>query len=615
MVKWVWIGVGAVVVLVAGGMVILMLRLPAIIEQRLVAATRQQAGLELTFAGPLKVHTGGALRVVARGLALEQPSGNNAPLLKVRELSADLTWANVLHGQYLPQNISLIGPVLSLDVDKEGRRNWPKTIALPLGAPPPPGKPRRATRLAINGGRIIYSEDGRNIHQETGITEAVITRTASGKLDLRAALSVGKRKTPLRVAGQFAIAGKRVAFEGVRSKLANTSATWTGSFDLSGDRPVLNLEGETALIDVEEIAGLFGEIAAASEPIPRAVEEAPSDMRITALYDGLVPVLAGADAGERASSSPAQAPAEPAAPAGRAPASSGLASALGAIAGLDIRASLFCQQLRRAGAKIDATVFSLDAKEGLVSLDALQSGAEQRTASATLEIDTTRAVPRYNARVQLADAASGPLSMILTGRRLVTGKASLDLTASGSGLAIDDALRSLGGTSRFTLRDGALHGVDIRKTILSLGAGGGYDPAKRTRFKRLTGAYRIKAGVARSSETARLAGPEVTISSTGRVDIARERVRQRLRIRLRPPPFTLAIPVLLEGAWRRPAIKWDWSAVMRTPNHYAIPRDVLTNAVRPDEATRRAIRSFIESGAGGAGMAPEKQRILRLLVE
>ncbi|HTN28435.1 MAG TPA: AsmA family protein [Burkholderiales bacterium] len=102
------------------------------------------------------------------------------------------------------------------------------------------------------------------------------------------------------------------------------------------------------------------------------------------------------------------------------------------------------------------------------------------------------------------------------------GNVSYDLAMAGPSIAA--LKRSMGGTARVDLRDGAIKGINIAeavndvRSIVGKGAVRANDPSKRTDFSEITASFTIKNGVAHNSDLQGKA-PLFRLTGAGDVDI------------------------------------------------------------------------------------------------
>jgi len=131
-------------------------------------------------------------------------------------------------------------------------------------------------------------------------------------------------------------------------------------------------------------------------------------------------------------------------------------------------------------------------------------------------------------RVALKDALSGiaigPLLRDVAQQDKLEGKGNLSLDVNAAGKSVNAMKRSLGGTAKVDLRDGAIKGIDIaailRKARSALGQqqAQAAATAERTDFSSLTATFNIRNGVAHN-EDLEVKAPLFRIGGRGDIDI------------------------------------------------------------------------------------------------
>ena len=133
---------------------------------------------------------------------------------------------------------------------------------------------------------------------------------------------------------------------------------------------------------------------------------------------------------------------------------------------------------------------------------------------------------RVAVKETLNGIAIGPLVKDLMGRDAVEGRGdvSVDLTAAGP--TVNALKRSLDGTARVALKDGALKGINLtealRKTRAAFGSKSAQqepsDTSKRTDFSAMSASFVIKDGVARNDDLD-VRAPALRVGGAGNIDI------------------------------------------------------------------------------------------------
>lgn len=179
----------------------------------------------------------------------------------------------------------------------------------------------------------------------------------------------------------------------------------------------------------------------------------------------------------------------------------------------------------------------------------------------------------------LNGVAMGPLLAALTGVERVTGEAGI--TANGA-LALssgDPPLASLNAEAEFSIRDGALRGINIARVIRQAVARleGRTPPpdteTPETDFTSFSGRVTVRDGVARS-EDIRLDSPLLRVRGGGRSDLVEQTLALTLDVNIvcsiegqgGDPLESLrgvTIPLQIQGSWNQPRISVDVARVLQ----------------------------------------------------
>ncbi|MGE5267632.1 MAG: AsmA family protein, partial [Deltaproteobacteria bacterium] len=185
----------AIVGLAGAGAAALYLLGPAdLVRDQLVARVKQQTGRDLLIKGATKFSFYPSLGVSMSDVTLSAPPGMEAPpLVTIKTLTASVALRPLLNREVEVEEVRLDEPVLTLQVDRSGRKSWDFASAsgghAPLryaqatdanvatdapAMPPAPGGPAAPRieklslgNLRITRGTVLYSD------QRTGMTETV----------------------------------------------------------------------------------------------------------------------------------------------------------------------------------------------------------------------------------------------------------------------------------------------------------------------------------------------------------------------------------------------------------------------------------------------------------
>jgi AsmA protein len=138
---------------------------------------------------------------------------------------------------------------------------------------------------------------------------------------------------------------------------------------------------------------------------------------------------------------------------------------------------------------------------------------------------------RVALKENLSGVSIGPLVKDLMGRDAVEGKGNVALDLAAAGPTVNAMKKSLAGTARVELKDGALKGINItealRKTRAAFGSKSAQqqptDPAQRTDFSAMSASFVVKDGVARNDDLD-VRAPLIRVGGAGAIDIGNSRL-------------------------------------------------------------------------------------------
>jgi AsmA protein len=406
------------------------------------------------------------------------------------------------------------------------------------------GKPALDARVQLDGGYRIDPAAGRYAFDKLQArVEGTLDRAP---LELRLdvpQLDVGEQVKARKIEAQLKQThGARSidvrlslpAFTGTREALRTTlTVALDGkqagrAFQASGDGNLtLNLVKGNAALDLK------GKVDA-SQYTARVwlAQFAPLSLRFDVAIDAL-------DAARYRSA----APADPKAPAPESPID------LSALRDLDLRGSLKVGSLKAAG--LQATDLSAELKAGGGRLDVSPISAKlyQGTAQGSATLLASSSPPRFALRQTLSGVQLGPLLQDLTGKAPVEGRGRLVLDVTAQGALASALQKSLAGTARVELRDGAVRGFDLGRIVQVISGSGTGSGAEKTEFSQLDASFRIAGGVARSDDLLAVA-PLMRVTGGGDIDIGNERLDFLLKAGITggiPRLQGRTVPVRLKG--------------------------------------------------------------------
>ena len=219
---------------------------------------------------------------------------------------------------------------------------------------------------------------------------------------------------------------------------------------------------------------------------------------------------------------------------------------------------------RKSDDRVDLSGLLGPALRGRIRIGSLQANgvkltdvaADLRLASGTLELSphsarlyggTLSGALSANARANQVSAKEnvqgvqvGPLMRDLAKRDILEGRGDVLIDVSGSGRTMSALKRSLAGSARMVLKDGAYKGIDLadifRRAQAAVGARSAAqssNSSQKTEFSELSASFAIKGGVAHNEDLV-LKSPLVQVSGAGNFDIAASTLDYLLKPALAP---------------------------------------------------------------------------------
>jgi AsmA protein len=189
---------------------------------------------------------------------------------------------------------------------------------------------------------------------------------------------------------------------------------------------------------------------------------------------------------------------------------------------------------------------------------------------------------RVALKEDLSGVSIGPLVKDLMGRDAVEGKGNVAVDLAAAGFTVNAMKKSLAGTARVELKDGALKGINIaealRKTRAAFGSKSAQqqptDPAQRTDFSAMSASFVVKDGVARNDDLD-VRAPLIRVGGAGAIDIGNSRLDYVAKASVVASAkgqggadlehlSGLTIPVKLSGSFDAPKYEIDYRALAAT---------------------------------------------------
>jgi AsmA protein len=174
------------------------------------------------------------------------------------------------------------------------------------------------------------------------------------------------------------------------------------------------------------------------------------------------------------------------------------------------------RDLRLSGMRFRAVETTLKIGDGRASITPASARLYGGEFTGGLEVDATGEIPTMSLNGQATDLNLRPLIRSLLGESNLTGTGNFDLDLTGTGPTVTDVLRTAAGTMSFALRDGAISGFNLGRTLcaaynLSQKLPQPADAPDQTDYQLIRAAATVSDGIASSPDVlARTAFMDVT---------------------------------------------------------------------------------------------------------
>jgi AsmA protein len=250
---------------------------------------------------------------------------------------------------------------------------------------------------------------------------------------------------------------------------------------------------------------------------------------------------------------------------------------LGALEGLHADGKLAVGQLQLMGLKLAELKAQVRAAGGRAEVAPHSAKLYEGTLQGALTLAARG--NRVALKETLQGVAIGPLVKDLMARDAVEGRGDVTLDVTTAGPTVNAMKKSLAGTARVELKDGALKGINVtealRKTRAAFGSKSAQqanaDTAQRTDFSAMRASFVIAGGVARNDDLD-VRAPLVRVGGAGDIDIGNSQLNYVARASVVATSkgqggadldhlSGLTIPVKLTGTFDAPKYEIDYRSI------------------------------------------------------
>src|SRR6267143_603179 len=492
-VKYLGLALGGVVVLLVAVVLVFALTFdPNRYKDDIERMAKERTGRTLKLQGELKLAFFPSLGASVAAVTLSE-RGSNREFVALQSAHASVKLMPLLHGQVIVDAVRVSGLKAQIVKNKDGTYNFSD---LGKAEKPAPGKKDQSTPVIfdiagvdIDRAAVAYRDT--NTGQEISLSDLKlhtgrIAENAQGKIELAAA---AKRNQPP-----------------LEAKIA-----LHGSYSLQPDSIGLEF---TAKLDASNIKGKLG-MARTAQP--------SYSFRLDIDLLNLDRYLAAAENKPDA------------------------AVDLSGLKGLNAQGQLQVGALQVRGLKLSKLKARLKAAGGRAEISPLSASLYEGELSGALSLDGN--ANRIALKETLSNVSIGPLLRDVAHQDRLEGKGNLALELAAAGATASGMKRSLAGSAKVRLRDGAINGIDIAELLRKARAAAGKqsgqaaDSKERTGFSELSASVSIKNGVAHN-EDLDVKSPLLRIGGSGDIDIGRSTINYVVKASV---VVGLTVPVKLAG--------------------------------------------------------------------
>lgn len=249
---------------------------------------------------------------------------------------------------------------------------------------------------------------------------------------------------------------------------------------------------------------------------------------------------------------------------------------LSALQSLDARGTLKVASFKFANIRSSHVRLELHAANGKVNINPMTASLYGGSLAGSLSASASK-TPRFAVQQTLRNINIGPLLKDAVDKNPVDGKGDVTIDISATGATVSQLKRSINGTARLALQDGAINGINLAATIRNAKAKIGMlqgQPApqqgtastqEKTDFTELNSSFKIANGVAHNDDLSAKT-PLLRIGGNGDINLGEDRLDYTVKATVVStlqgqggPELQqlkgLTIPVKLSGPFN--AIRWE----------------------------------------------------------
>ena len=579
-----------------------------LVKNRITAMVEQKTGRRLSIAGETSFRIWPRLAVSLDDISLSGPPDmQEAPLITMKALRANLKLMPLLKGQADIDSISLVEPRFNLLVDKAGRQNWDfdqKGNNSPASKSAPPsskGLQRLSLgKVTIKDGFASYRNLQDNRHEEIKALNVILTQHPQNRsIDTSGRLHW--RDQPIAFEGQ--IASLDDLARGQPSMIQTKISSRLASGKISGRldprkqaRPILDGLVSLSIPSLRELAAMTGtdlpagqgfgalEMSAKVKAGAENVQFATTDMR----FDGMNIAVRGnvrlqkprphitadmdidrldlnlySNTAETGKQDSTGGPGDNNSNGSSNSSGDGdMAVDLSFLRSIDGRFSISARQILVKKARLENGQLKMVIKDGRAHIDIGRLALYRGSASGKIVLDGSGSTGFVAGSLSMKDILTGALLRDFAGFDKLAGTGSLKGDFASSGNSTKALKRALDGRLDLLLVNGRIEGFDLARYVGGLtgqtipGSPQSTSEKPMTAYDRMSAIVHVSKGVARNRDFL-LTGKFFRVRAAGSSDLVNQSLRFRIAPKLFSGNWSFAPPLRVDGTWSNPRVKFD----------------------------------------------------------
>lgn len=611
------IAVGAVAAVVIAALLILPSLVPADkIKNEVVAQVKAATGRDLTIDGKVAVSAFPSLSVQVNSVALSNPPGfQGKEMVRLGALDVRLKLLPILSGKVEVDSFVLVDPVITLEVDRQGRANW----VFDNGKPAEKAETKTASKgggstqisdislgqVRIENGKLTYIDAKAGTREEIdAINLAIDLKNLDSPLKAKGGLKYHAKQIDLTAD----VARPRALLDGTATPAELSVATEAVKLGFKGEAAGSSVKGDLDL-SVPSVRGLVqwatgkpldapgsglgpfsvkGKLAAGGTKVALtqaaiALDAIKAQGDFTVDTGGARPSLKGKLDVEALDVNPYLPPEQPAKTGGGGAGNGGPAAKsdwsdapidASGLKAADVDFALSVGSITVRKIKIGKSALRVVLNNGHLDADLSQLDLYQGSGKGKLALDGSQPGIGLDATFTLKSLAAEPFLTDAADFTRLSGTGNADIQVTGRGKSERALVSSLNGKGAVSFTDGAIKGINLAEMVRNVGSaftGGGSSSSQKTDFAELGGTFTITNGIVSNKDLA-LKSPLLRVEGSGTVELPPRTVHYRVEPKAvaslegqggKSDLGGVSVPVIVEGPWENLTFRPDLEAIVK----------------------------------------------------